>query len=66
MNPWKSASDSIVGYKAEGYLGQYLVIYPEQNVVAVRMIKNSEDYKSKTDMFGNFSQKVYKLATASD
>lgn len=66
MNPWKSESGSIVGYKAEGYLGQYLVVYPEQKVVAVRMIKNSEDYNSKTDMFGNFSQMVYKLATASD
>lgn len=62
MNPWKSESGPIAGYKAEGDLVQYLIIYPEYNIVAVRMIKYSDNYNRKTDMFGNFDQMVYRLA----
>lgn len=30
----------VVGYKGWGYLGQYLIIYPEKNLVGVRMISS--------------------------
>lgn len=63
LRPWKSTTGSIVGYQAEGYLGQYLVVFPGQDIVAVRMVKNSEDYNRKTDGFEDFSQKLYQLAT---
>lgn len=62
LDPWTSSSGPIVGYKAEGYLGQYLVIFPERNIVAVRMVENSEDYNRKTDGFEDFSRMVYELA----
>ena len=29
----------MVGYEANGYLGQFLVVYPDQGIVAVRMIR---------------------------
>ncbi|MDZ7716365.1 MAG: serine hydrolase [Balneolaceae bacterium] len=56
-------SGPFIGYEARGYLGQTLVIYPELDLVAVRMIQDSEDYNPKTDGFGNFSDLVYKLAS---
>lgn len=63
INPWRgSVSGPIIGYKAEGDLGQFLVIYPEENIVAVRMVQYSDEYDRKTDGFGNFSEMVYKLA----
>lgn len=66
LPPWKASnSGQIAGYKAEGYLGQYLVVFPKQRLVAVRMVKNYKDYDMKTDSFSNFTQMVYKLATTS-
>ena len=53
--------DKTIGFRAEGYLGQYLIIYPEKNIVAVRMIEWSEDYNKYTDLFKNFEDLVYKL-----
>ena len=31
------------GYEAQGYLGQYLVVYPEKKLVAVRMYRGPSD-----------------------
>ena len=62
--PWKATAGPVVGYQAKGYLGQYLTVFPEQDVVAVRMIKSSEDYNRKTDGFENFSRMVYELASS--
>ena len=62
---WRSElSGPIIGYKAEGSLGEYLVIYPKQNIVAVRMIRRTNDYNQRTDNFGKFSNMVYQLATS--
>ncbi|MBI3580055.1 MAG: beta-lactamase family protein [Ignavibacteriales bacterium] len=50
----------IIGYKADGYLGNYLVVYPSDNLAAVRM--TSEDsYKDENDSFIDFSKLVLGL-----
>lgn len=54
-------SSKIIGYKAEGYAGQYIVIYPAKNLVAARMIKVTGNYKAETDEMLDFSSYVYKI-----
>lgn len=44
----------IVGYSAVGDLGEYLVILPRQNLVAVRLVKGSNTYNPQTDWFNDF------------
>ena len=51
----------IIGYNANGYLGQYLVIYPQQKLVAVRQIRGSEKYSQQTDTFDDFFDLVRSL-----
>lgn len=51
----------IVGYYAEGFLGQYLVLLPRQNVVAVRLVRRSKSYNHKTDVFEDFKDVVRSL-----
>lgn len=64
LSPWRtSSSDQIIGYKGSGDFGQYLVIYPDEKVVGVRMVKPSDDYNHQTDNFGSFPQMVYELAS---
>jgi CubicO group peptidase (beta-lactamase class C family) len=46
----------IVGYRADGYLGQYLVIYPAQRLVGVRMVASSPAYDPGTDGFQEFQE----------
>lgn len=58
----KSINGPTIGYKAAGDLGQYIVIYPNKNVVAVRMVQRTEDFDPKTDYFDTFPRMVYKLA----
>jgi len=48
----------MVGYEANGYLGQYLVIYPDQRVVAVRMVKPSARFNPTMDSFDSFRDLV--------
>lgn len=63
--PWRvESSGKILGYKHSGDFGQYLYIYPQQKLVAVRMVSPEGDYSRKTDMFSNFGGMVYKLATS--
>lgn len=54
-------SSEIIGYKAEGWLGQYVVIYPDKGLVAVRMVKNSEDYNAATDAMPEFEKLAYNV-----
>ncbi len=54
-------SDEYIGYKAEGWLGQYVVIYPEKNLVACRMVKDGPQYDHQRDDFRDFEKYVYKL-----
>ncbi len=53
-----------LGFSAQGWLGQYLTIFPEKRLVAVRMRRAlPEDYKSPTEQFGYraFSSNVFRL-----
>ncbi len=45
------ANEGLLGYNANGYLGQYLIIIPKHNLVIVRMIAWSEDYDKDTDSY---------------
>jgi len=53
----------VVGYQTNGYLGRYLVILPEPNIIAVRMIRRSAAYDEATDAFSNFIWRVRALVT---
>lgn len=50
----------IHGYNAEGYLGQYLVILPQEQIVAVRMKRGADDHQREHD-FPGFAQLVLEL-----
>lgn len=54
-------SDTYIGYKAEGWLGQYLVVYPHKKIVACRMVRNSDAYNEQTDAFQEFEKLVLLL-----
>ncbi len=51
----------VAGYAARGYLGQYLVVYPELGLVGVRMVVADESYDNATDGFDNFEERVRAL-----
>ena len=53
----------VVAFYGDGYLGQTILVMPKHNIVAVRQIKNSDDYNRETDSFQNFRQLVNELAT---
>ncbi|WP_310395675.1 serine hydrolase [Hymenobacter sp.] len=59
----KHYSQKIIGYLADGYLGQYLVVYPQYGLVAVRMVRNSPSYNAATDGFADFETRVLQLVT---
>lgn len=52
----------VVGYRADGYLGQYVVIYPAERLVGVRMVASSPAYDPETDGFREFQEMVRALA----
>lgn len=52
---------NVIGYRAEGYLGQYIIILPEHELVAIRMIANSPEYNPQTDGFMDFERLVRSL-----
>jgi CubicO group peptidase (beta-lactamase class C family) len=53
----------IVGFTAEGFLGQYLVVFPAARLVAVRQRRAPDGPfdESKIDSFGDFTQMVRAL-----
>lgn len=51
----------IVGYSAVGDLGQYLIIIPRKNIVAVRLVKGGNKYNPRTDWFNDFEKLVRAL-----
>jgi len=61
LEPARIERGPIIGYRAEGYLGQYIVIFPDKRLVAVRMIEGSPSYNPQTDGFLNFSDLVHAL-----
>ncbi len=54
--------DAVVGLQADGYLGQYLVIYPEAELVGVRMIEGSDRYDPARDTFHEFPELLRALS----
>jgi CubicO group peptidase (beta-lactamase class C family) len=56
-----SSRSSIIGYRADGHLGQYLVIFPAERLVGVRMITNSPAYQPDTDGFVEFPAMLRRL-----
>ncbi len=59
----KPQPGKVVAWYADGSLGQYLVIVPGSNLVALRMITSRSDYNPKTDAFDSFTQMVAKLVS---
>jgi CubicO group peptidase (beta-lactamase class C family) len=59
VNPFSFVWGKVRGYEAKGYLGQYLMVYPESNLVIVRFT-DGEDHNQTTDNFGD----IYKYAEA--
>jgi hypothetical protein len=52
----------VVGYAAEGWLGQYLVVYPELKIVAVRMRRAVQsDYSNLTVEMNGFPRFIYEV-----
>ncbi|QSQ11410.1 serine hydrolase domain-containing protein [Myxococcus landrumensis] len=64
QKPWRVETGPLVGAQANGWLGQYLVVLPEQRLVAVRMYDYPEDTKGEAppaDSFGTFILRVKEL-----
>jgi CubicO group peptidase (beta-lactamase class C family) len=59
--PIKTASKEIAGYYHTGSWGNYLVLIPDLNLVAVRVVKRDDSYKESTDMFSHFMTMVFDL-----
>ncbi|CRD50911.1 hypothetical protein BN1263210213 [Stenotrophomonas maltophilia] len=53
-----------VAYAANGYLGQHLVIVPQQRVVAVRLIHRRDSHRAPLDDYATFPADVLTLAQA--
>lgn len=51
----------LYAYYAEGYLGQYLYVFPKEQLVFVRMI-SEESYQDDTDGFGDMNSFVRSVA----
>jgi CubicO group peptidase (beta-lactamase class C family) len=50
----------IIGYQANGYLGQYLLIYPDARLVCVRMIESKTTYNEATDGWEDLNSMIQK------
>lgn len=50
----KVFSDEIVGYYADGYRGNYLLVMPKDKLVVIRVVRNDKDYNWDTDGFDDF------------
>ena len=57
------AAAPVIGFYAEGYLGQYVAVLPASRLVVVRMI-SEDSFKSDADAFGDFLDVVQALAPA--
>jgi len=60
----KELTGLVTNYRADGYLGNYIIVVPEKNLIGVRMISynsyNHED-KSGKDGFRNFKELLLEL-----
>lgn len=61
---YDTARGPVVGYAANGYMGQYLLVIPEQRVVAVRLIHRRDTHIAPRDDYSGFFADVLQLAQA--
>ena len=75
-NPWQYINETLpknlqlrkkefrgnMSYRADGYLGNYIVVDPGTKIVAIRMI-SGESYKRENDNFREFNKMVLSLTT---
>lgn len=61
---WRNLPTPVEGYAALGFLGQYLVVVPEQRIVAVRQLEPdwANFDETKTDSMNDFTDLVLGLA----
>lgn len=59
----KSGISRMKGFYHSGSWGNYLVIYPELKIVAVRLVKRDKDYIQDKDLFGGFISAVFNLGS---
>ena len=52
----------MIGYEAQGSFGQYIDVYPDQRLVAVRMIAVTDRFSEPGDSFENFRELARALA----
>jgi CubicO group peptidase (beta-lactamase class C family) len=57
----RKEADGTEGYAGIGYLGQYLVIYPDHQLIAIRGINHYDGYDWETDEISNFPALVKNL-----
>jgi CubicO group peptidase (beta-lactamase class C family) len=57
----RSEFGPIVGFNANGWRGQYVVVLPKHKLVAVRLIESTPSYDDKTDGFTEFEALVKAL-----
>ena len=61
MEPARAEYGRFIGYEANGSYGQYLVVYPEQRLLAVRMMAVTERTDPASDSFEQFRTLVRAL-----
>jgi CubicO group peptidase (beta-lactamase class C family) len=59
--PTRTASKEMIGYYHTGSWGNFLVLIPQLNLVAVRVVKRDKDYLEGADMFSSFTSRVFAL-----
>ena len=57
----RTFSPEIIGFYSTGFRGNYLIVLPEEKLVAVRIVRNNPDYNWKTDGFPDFLELAAEL-----
>jgi CubicO group peptidase (beta-lactamase class C family) len=57
----KPDSGRVIGFRADGWRGQYVYVFPQSGIVAVRMIESTDAFDEKTDWFRDFGAMVRRL-----
>lgn len=64
IGPWRpfhAREGPIEAFEARGFLGQYIIVIPKANLVAVRQIRSREEHVP-ADSYGDFGARVQALA----